>query len=483
MPEPSDNHNVQDPANDFYLSTRHVNAALLFLLRTLTKFWSVSLRHSQSSLHHVCATSSSAPPAREHYHLHSVYSKVCFLRFHLLALTFNVPSTAMARTKLLPLELVDMILGWAWLEPEEVFKTLMACSHVCKTWKALSQALLFRDVPISLCHLRLSLLARALSQSPELGRHIRSFGIEITNPTASWGRSPRKDASARFRRGVSDFIVIVTHAPNLARLTIDIDGEFDSANISKLTSINPRHLHTLNWEGRPTSSVLYSLLALWPSIRYLRIDNMYLDPPPEDQRPASLCSLRVGCELPESFMMWIVPIDDEQPLRGLHFENQFPSQALKGVMAHAPTLHILTLDNFPPQSLLDALTVLKELTFCDLPSVPVRLPRSIQRVRYEFCEQREVQYRTIDLVDPLPMRLRDEEVDSRSRSADKMGHLIAALMDLPKLTLVGVTLPTPKDILAKLEKFCLEKKVEFDVYDTNALYSVSARVSVSMRSL
>ena len=43
VPEPSDNHNVQDPAHDFYLSTRHVNAALLFLLRTLTKFWSASL--------------------------------------------------------------------------------------------------------------------------------------------------------------------------------------------------------------------------------------------------------------------------------------------------------------------------------------------------------------------------------------------------------------------------------------------------------
>ena len=44
VPEPSDNHNVQDPAHDFYLSTGHVNAApLLFLLRTLTKFWSASL--------------------------------------------------------------------------------------------------------------------------------------------------------------------------------------------------------------------------------------------------------------------------------------------------------------------------------------------------------------------------------------------------------------------------------------------------------
>ena len=73
VPEPSDNHNVQDPAHDFYLSTRHVNAApLLFLLRTLTKFWSASLRRSHSTLHHVCTTSSSAHLLdRDHYHLHS----------------------------------------------------------------------------------------------------------------------------------------------------------------------------------------------------------------------------------------------------------------------------------------------------------------------------------------------------------------------------------------------------------------------------
>ena len=385
----------------------------------------------------------------------------------------------MTRAKSLPLELVDMILGWARLEPEEVSKTLMACSHVCKAWKARSQALLFRDVPISLCHLRLSVLARALSQSPELGRHIRSFGIEITNLTTSWGRNSRKESSARWV--VSDFIVILTHATNLARLTIDIDGEFSSADIAKLNSINLRHLHTLNWEGRPTSSVLYSLLALWPSIRYLLINELYLDPPPENQRPTSLCSLRLGCELSESFMMWLVPTDDEQPLRELHFENHLPSQAVKGVLLHASTLHILTLDNFPPQSLLDALIVLKELTFCDLPSVPVRLPRSVQRVRYEFCE-RWAQYSTIGLFDPLPVRLRDEEVESSSKSVDKMGHLIAALMDLPKLTLVGATLPTPKEVLTRLEKFCLEKKVELDVYDNHALFSVSACVS-SMRSL
>ncbi|KAN0137847.1 hypothetical protein V8E53_004331 [Lactarius tabidus] len=385
----------------------------------------------------------------------------------------------MTRTKSLPLELVDMILSWARLEPREVSKTLKACSHVCKAWKTRTQALLFRDVPISLSHRRLSLLARALSQSPELGRHIRSFGIEITNPPAIWGRDPQKESSERFRRAVANFIVVLTHAPNLARLTIDIDGELDSAEVSKLASINLRHLHTLNWEGRPFSTVLYSLLALWSSIRNLRIDNIYPEPPEEGQRPASLRSLCVGNELSEAVMTWLIPTGDEQLLRELHFENHLSSGAMKDVLPHAPTLHVLTVDNFPPQILLDALTVLNELVFYELPSAPVKFPRNVQCVRYHPKEPRwwhfQSNVQSLDLVGPRPVWLRDEEVESRI--VDETGHLITALMDLPKLTFVGATSRTTKDALATLEKFCREKNVEFDVYDRNAHYSVSTCVS------
>ena len=99
----------------------------------------------------------------------------------------------MALTKSLPLELVDMILGWARLDP----KTLVACSYVCKAWKARSQAMLFRDIPISLNRHQLSSLDGVLSQSPELGQHIRSFGIEVKvnhslpwNPIGIWITNP-----------------------------------------------------------------------------------------------------------------------------------------------------------------------------------------------------------------------------------------------------------------------------------------------------
>ena len=387
----------------------------------------------------------------------------------------------MTRVVSMPLELVDMILTWARLEPREDnadCRTLVTCSRVCKAWKTRSQALLFRDIPISLCHRQRSQLIRALSQRPDLGRHIRSFGMEITSPPAPWGRDPPKNKpSERFRRQVADFIVILTHAPNLARLTIDIDGEFDSADVSKLTSITLRHLHTLNWEGRPSSSALYSLLALWPSIRYLRIDALYLDPSPEDQRPASLRSLCVGYELSESFMTWLSPTGDEQPLRELHFESgPLSSRALKDVQAHALTLHVLTIDNFPPQSLLDALTVLNELSFCELPCTPVQLPRSVQRIRYHPKDARWLHLHTLDPVDPRTKWTRDEGVDSRSM--DETGHLTKALMDLPKLALVGTTHQATEQALATLETLCREKNVEFAVYDSNALYSVSAFVTL-----
>ena len=175
-------------------------------------------------------------------------------------------------------------------------------------------------------------------------------------------------------------------------------------------------------------------------------------------------------------MTWLVPTGDDEPLRELHFEDALTPQVLKGILLHAPTLHVLTVDDFPPQSLLDALTALNELAFRELPSVPVRLPLSVQRVRYHFW-------------DPPPrpcitLRGWDDEVDAET--VEYTNHLITALMDLPKLTLVSATRQsrtTPKEVLAILEKFCREKKVEFDVYDINALYSVSTCLSFDETAL
>jgi len=363
----------------------------------------------------------------------------------------------------LPLELIDMILTWARLEPRKEsadMRTLAASCHVCKAWRAPAQALLFRDIPISLCHPRRALLIRALFDCPDLGRHIRSFGMEITSPPAPWGRQRApKEHSKRYRRMVSDFIAILTHSPNLTRLSIDIDGEFNAADVSKLMSTNLRHIDVLNWEGRPTSSALYMLLALWPSIRYLRIDNLYFDPISEDRRPPSLRSLCVRDDLSEDFLMWLLPTDDEEPLRELHVENSLVSwQALEQVRSHTHSLHVLTVDRIPPQSILDAMSVLKELTFCELPRTPFELPRSVLQVMYAKSQQRQ------------GTRVAGDE----SRSADETRFLTKALKELPNLALVSATCQTPEKALASLNKFCREAGVEFFVCDSTAIYSVSA---------
>ncbi|KAI0301742.1 hypothetical protein B0F90DRAFT_1816955 [Multifurca ochricompacta] len=375
----------------------------------------------------------------------------------------------------LPLELLDMIFTWARLEPRKEtadFGTLVASSSVCKAWRAPAQALLFRDVPISLCHNRRSLLIRSLSECPDLGRHIRSFGMEITSPPVPWGRDPppEEESLKRYRRRVADFIAILTYAPNLTRVSIDIDGEFDTADISKLVSLNLRHVEVLNWEGRPTSSVLYLLLTLWPSIRHLRVDNLYFDPLPEDRRPPSLHSLCVRDELSEGFMTWLLPTDDMGPLRELHIESPLPSYRIfKDIQAHTPTLHILTVENIPPQSILDALTVLKEFAFREPPRSPFHLPRSVERVG--FHPKKDHQRRLQPYLDNQPIGRR-EKGDGDSRSIDETtGYLTKALTDLPNLAIVSTTRQTPKKIQASLEEFCREAKVEFSVYDRTVVYS------------
>ncbi|KAI0269731.1 hypothetical protein BGY98DRAFT_1100951 [Russula aff. rugulosa BPL654] len=380
----------------------------------------------------------------------------------------------MARSLLLPLELIDMIFAWARLEPRKGtadLGTLAASCLVCKAWQSPAQALLFRDIPISLCHRRRSLLIRSLSDRPDLGRHIRSFGMEISNAPVSWGPdSVPKACSKRYRRTISEFIRVLARAPNLTRLIIDIDGEFDDAHVSDLLSVDLRHLEILNWEGRPTSSALYLLLALWPSIRHLRIDNLYLDPLPEDSRPLSFRSLCMRDDLSESFMRWLLPKeDDDEPLRELHIESSPSYRTLKDVQPHAYTLHVLTVDRIPPQSFLDALVVLKELTFCELPSSPFDLPRSLLQVMYHAKGQQRH-------CPPCPANADAHHITTRAegdepKSADEARFLVKALKELPHLSSLSATRQTPAKVLDSLHKFCREAGIEFFVCDTTAVYS------------
>ena len=381
----------------------------------------------------------------------------------------------MARRLPLPLELVDMIFNWARLEPRKEtadFGTLAASCLVCKAWQAPAQALLFRNIPISLCNRRRSLLIRSLSDRPDLGRHIRSFGMEITDSPVSWGRdSGAKSYSKRYRRMISDFIFILTHAPNLSRLIIDIDGEFDDSHVSDISSVDLRHIEVLNWEGRPNSSALYFLLALWPSIRHLRIDNLHLNPLPDDPRPFSLRSLCMRDELSESFMTWLLhKDDDDEPLRELHVESTLSWSLLTDVQPHAHTLHVLTVDRIPPQSFLDSLITLKELTFCELPLSPLDLPRSVLRVTYRAKGQQRHHHRKGHHIEK-----RAEDGDE-FRSADETRFLVKALKELPHLSSFTATCQTPEKPLASLRKFCREAGVELFVCDGTAVYSVSFSV-------
>jgi hypothetical protein len=295
--------------------------------------------------------------------------------------------------------------------------------------------------------------------------------MEITNFPVTWGRDTvPKACSKRYRRTISEFIRILTHAPNLTRLTIDIDGEFDDAHVSDLLSIDLRHLETLNWEGRPTSSALYLLLALWPSIRHLRIDNLDLDPLPEDRRPLSFRSLCMRDVLSEVFMRWLLPKeDDDEPLRELHIESSLSYRALMDVQPHAYTLHVLTVERIPPQSFLDALIVLKELTFCELPSSPFDLPRSLLRVMYHAKGQQRHHPANAD---GHHTATRTEEED-KHKSADEAKFLVKALKELPHLSSFSATRQTPVRVLDSLHKVCREVGVEFLVCDSTAVFSVS----------
>lgn len=165
-------------------------------------------------------------------------------------------------------------------------------------------------------------------------------------------------------------------------------------------------------------------------------------------------------------MRWLLPKDDE-PLRELHIESSLSYCALKDVQPHAYTLHVLTMDRIPPQCFLDALIVLKELTFCELPSSPFDLPRSLLRVVYHARGQQRHHPANAD---GHHTATRAEEGDV-PKGTDEARFLVKALKELPHLSSFSATRQTPAKVLDSLHKFCREAGVEFFVCDGTAVYS------------
>ena len=134
---------------------------------------------------------------------------------------------------------------------------------------------------------------------------------------------------------------------------------------------------------------------------------------------------------------------------------------------------MLTVDRIPPQSFLDALIALKELTFCELPLSPLDLPRSLQRVMYHAKGQQR-HYHPVN-ADSRPIERQAGEGE-KYRSTDETRFLVKALKELPHLSSFSATCQTPETALASLNKFCREAGVEFFVCDSTAVYSVSLSV-------
>jgi len=141
-------------------------------------------------------------------------------------------------------------------------------------------------------------------------------------------------------------------------------------------------------------------------------------------------------DLSEGFIRWLLPKeDDDEPLHKLHIKNSLSYSVLKDVQLHTYSLHILTMDQIPPQSFLDVLIVLKELIFCELPSSPFDLPRSLLRVMYHAKGQQQHHLVNTDRCHTATRADKGDELIS----VDEARFMVKALKELPHLSSFSVT--------------------------------------------
>ncbi|SJL07703.1 uncharacterized protein ARMOST_11053 [Armillaria ostoyae] len=253
----------------------------------------------------------------------------------------------------LPPELVLIILeslyygadNWT-REPD--YATLAACSLTQRSWYPPAQRLLFRHIPKGVRPVRLFDDTRILD-------------IILTPET------------------ILDLAFLLAHCPRLYELGLSAQGVFTL--LPSVPTANIRALRLV--ECSVQSPILYDLLALFPSVRFLTVGTEIVAPPPSTATPApALYELALKRSLSADILTWILA-NSVGSLRILELMD-LPSADMKDVLCpHGPYLHSLRIFRFSyaAASILRSCVNLKEFVLSSLPVMGpplVKLPESIE---------------------------------------------------------------------------------------------------------
>ncbi|KAI0046771.1 hypothetical protein FA95DRAFT_1606587 [Auriscalpium vulgare] len=283
----------------------------------------------------------------------------------------------------LPLELVLLVMDEAFYLPSGLpdWNTLAACAAVCRAWLPFAQQLLFHHTRVGCKAYAVATHIQHILNRPALANYIRRLELSVSN------RSFRLH-SPKYHASETQFASLVANLPQLYELAVHFFTPSLDPRTVKQLSQGPSRLQALDMlESFIPSGVVYQLLQVWPSIRFLCIRTELLDPLDIPRPPFSLYELSSTQSRHLPSLQWFIPPEQAQttsPLQILEIGAKFLEvENEEIILAHAPHLRSLSLVQKPDAGFLDRFSSLEELVVTRLPlsdATSYRWPQTLQHI-------------------------------------------------------------------------------------------------------
>ncbi|KAI0045547.1 hypothetical protein FA95DRAFT_1607585 [Auriscalpium vulgare] len=346
---------------------------------------------------------------------------------------------AMAGVAVLPYDVYVEIIDWVYRASQHAavdYKTLSACSLVCKAWAQPSQRLLFRRTWAMESRLELAWEQRhqlllAIRGNPILGTYVRTLAIHF-------------DARLFPSRYIdNNILTLVSVFPNITGIAM-YSGRTRSMSdiVEHLRGLDLR-IKVLRIIGHFDADAVGPLIDLWPNLTCLDIVPSIHTPPAPSKYTRAVA---IRWSLP----MWFPRTSDA--LREIELSSAWLNPSGVDHFLSTPALENITsliLDGaIPRKSVLDRCPKLETLVFAVCPASSTSLPVTLRHVGYHT-----------------------RTADSERRITVDVQHLVAALRALPALQLVTATRALSKRTLAKLKRGChMLPGVEFATYGDACMF-------------
>ncbi|KAI0043284.1 hypothetical protein FA95DRAFT_1609517 [Auriscalpium vulgare] len=276
----------------------------------------------------------------------------------------------------LPYDVHVEIIAWVYRNSQHVdidYRTLSACSLVCKEWTAPSLRLLFRNANSRfLRHSHTLLLLNALRENALLGTYVYFIKIKLSINSVG---------------DTDNALALLALCPNLETLSVVASSD-PSDMTSQMERIRGMGLRVKHLQFANTPKYIPPFLGLWPDLQSLDIFTVFVESAlPEHPAPwKTPRSAAVTWRSPVS-ARWLLEAADTSALRELEVSGvDWGNSLCLRTFHRTPALENLTslfLDGaLPPQAIIVRFLRLEKLVFAVCPAGAVVLPRTLRHVGY-----------------------------------------------------------------------------------------------------